>query len=353
MTWDNLYELPPFGGTGSIFYVERSDSESSFPATPQTLATGSSENQDGYPSLAAAAGGALLAYVHNKEVVAQTLSSDGTAGPVVALSKGEAPVATPRLAGDGQGDAAAVWTRENTSTHFQVEAAAYDEGPRLSGLSVPASAIAGMSIPFSVNASDPFSPIASVAWSFGDGGSAAGASVTHAYTATGAQTASVSATDAAGLTSTTLSGTTQVTAPAVAISAPAPLRPFSASPFTDTLKIASQRLRAVLSKGLAVTVSCSKACTLKLVLEIPPALGKSLHLTAKSAAKRGHKTARPVVIGNLTVTLAAGASKTVHVKLTAAARRALRHRKNLPLSVVASASGMGAPKPIMKKIALH
>jgi hypothetical protein len=107
------------------------------------------------------------------------------------------------LAADGQGDALTAW-RDDSG----VQTAGFDAtGPRFTAFTLPAGTVG--SAPFSAAASDNWSG-ASIGWFFGDGASAGGASVSHAYAAAGTYTATAQATDGAGNAST-LSGPVTVT----------------------------------------------------------------------------------------------------------------------------------------------
>jgi hypothetical protein len=104
----------------------------------------------------------------------------------------------PAVAMDAHGNAAAVWA--GLSGGFYIaEAAGFDEaGPAIGALSIPSSGAVGQALPFSLSATDVWSPLGSTTWSFGDGQSASGASVTHAYTNAGTYTVTVTSTDALG-----------------------------------------------------------------------------------------------------------------------------------------------------------
>jgi len=65
----------------------------------------------------------------------------------------------------------------------------------------PSSAVMGQSISFSVTSTDPQSGTLSYAWDFGDSGTGAGSSITHAYAAPGKYIVKVTATDQVGLSS--------------------------------------------------------------------------------------------------------------------------------------------------------
>jgi hypothetical protein len=355
-------------GSGAIRFAQRARI-ATFPAAGQVLALAPSSA----PAIVALGEeGALLAYVHGgKEVLAQALTVNGPHGPAVALSGTNTSVIGPVLAGDGGGDAAAAWEGIASGSLYTVQSAAYDAGPRLSGLSVPASGLTGAALPFAVTPTDPLSPV-SARWTFGDGAQATGTSVTHTYSAAGAQIASVVAVDAAGLESQPLTGVTQVL-PATCACAPGLGRtPPAKGATTLSLKILRQRLHDLLTKGLAVTVGCSAPCVLNVAMQIPPALARALGLIGAGAggrhgrsvgigsSSRGHAARRghharpgPVAIGQMVVRLPAGGTKTVHVKLTTAAQLHLRHVRSLTLSVIEAAIGANTPRPLTGQVVLR
>jgi len=84
-----------------------------------------------------------------------------------------------------------------------IQAAGYDAaGPQLRGLSVPGAARAGSPGSFSVAPLDVWSQAASTSWTFGDGASASGESVSHTYAAPGSYPVTVTSTDSLGNSST-------------------------------------------------------------------------------------------------------------------------------------------------------
>jgi PKD domain len=110
------------------------------------------------------------------------------------------------LAVDADGNALTAWDEAPGG----VFSAGFDGGgPRFTAFSLPRGSL--VEAPFSAAADDNWSPPASIAWAFGDGPGATGASVTHAYRATGAFSATASAVDAVG-NSAAVSGTVTVTA---------------------------------------------------------------------------------------------------------------------------------------------
>lgn len=116
-------------------------------------------------------------------------------------------LATPALAMDDAGDGVAAWTQGSSPAVLHVRG--FDAtAPTLSGVSIPASATIGAPATFSASPFDLWGPL-TTSWSFGDGATASGAAVQHAYARAGTFTASVTATDAVGNTVTS-SGVVQV-----------------------------------------------------------------------------------------------------------------------------------------------
>ncbi len=106
----------------------------------------------------------------------------------------------PHVAIDGQGDAVAAWAGHEAAA----EAAGYDAaGPLLNGLQIPATGIARQPVSFSVSPLDVWSSLGTTSWSFGDGTSTSGTSVTHTYTATGSYHVTLTSADVLGNTSST------------------------------------------------------------------------------------------------------------------------------------------------------
>jgi PKD domain-containing protein len=99
------------------------------------------------------------------------------------------------IAADGQGDALTAWTRFGSG----VFSAGFDATPpRFTAFSLPVGGSAGGALPFSAAAEDNWSGPPTISWSFGDGGTATGASVSHTYAAGGNYLVTASASDGAG-----------------------------------------------------------------------------------------------------------------------------------------------------------
>ena len=134
--------------------------------------------------------------------VAEAVSGNagsGTWGLPMALSSPGQEAGEAQVALDAQGDAAAVWHRNDGKASYIVEAAGYDAaGPLLNSLVLPGAGSVGVPLAFSVLPMDVWSVNGAVAWSFGDGSSASGASVTHTFSSPGTFPVTVIATDALG-----------------------------------------------------------------------------------------------------------------------------------------------------------
>ena len=98
----------------------------------------------------------------------------------------------------------------------RVEVVGFDNaGPQLRSLNVPASGQTGQQLGFSARAVDVWSNVASTNWSFGDGGSALGNDVQHAFASPGTYGAKVTATDSLGNATTSSARNVAVSAPPV------------------------------------------------------------------------------------------------------------------------------------------
>jgi PKD domain len=108
----------------------------------------------------------------------------------------------PQLAVDGRGNAVAVWRRYNGSL-FIAQGARYDgEAPVLNTVTVPETGLVGQQLAMSI-APIPGHPLGPTTWTFGDGATASGGSVSHAYARAGTFTVNVSTTDQFGRVTTT------------------------------------------------------------------------------------------------------------------------------------------------------
>jgi hypothetical protein len=173
--------------------------------TPQTISEMGVAS--GLPDVAVTSSGdAIVGWVNftSSTIEAAVQPSGGTFGTPTPISAtgGASSTFGPRLAADGQGNAVAIWIRSDGSTN-RAELAAYTSGPALESLSIPGQGTVGSPVALSVNPVGIWSPVSSTSWSFGDGGSATGTSVSHTFAAPGNYPVSVTATDAAGKSTTT------------------------------------------------------------------------------------------------------------------------------------------------------
>ncbi len=107
------------------------------------------------------------------------------------------PVRTATVAVDAAGDGVAVLDVGSGATPVY-KAAGFDAaGPRIDSFTAPGSVAQGARAGFAGSASDVWSPVA-LGWSFGDGASASGGSVSHAFGTAGAFPVTLTATDAVG-----------------------------------------------------------------------------------------------------------------------------------------------------------
>ena len=101
------------------------------------------------------------------------------------------------LALDSFGDVTAGWNQTVGSDEI-AQVAGYDAFvPEIRGLSIPAGAVVGETVTFSATPFDVW-PIGAASFSFGDGATASGNSVQHAYSAPGTYVVEATATDPAG-----------------------------------------------------------------------------------------------------------------------------------------------------------
>jgi hypothetical protein len=130
--------------------------------------------------------------VEERRLEAAHRPAGGAWGAPVELGRaGE--LSSAEIAAGPQGYVTALWVDDPA-----VRSRVFDPvAPTVSGLSVPASAVAGEPVAFSLAASDLWSAV-SASWDFGDGGSATGATPAHCYSTPGERTVRVEAADGAG-----------------------------------------------------------------------------------------------------------------------------------------------------------
>jgi len=134
------------------------------------------------------------------ESSARPTPSAGWQAPV-ALSRTASYMAMPRLAEDGQGNAVAAWTAEESGGAGAIRVAGYDAaGPHLRDSSIPSSGLVGQPVTLSVSPLDVWSELGATSWSFGDGTGATGTTATHAYAKAGIYEVRIASADVLGNT---------------------------------------------------------------------------------------------------------------------------------------------------------
>jgi PKD domain len=219
---------------------------------------------------------------------------------------------------DGHGTCAAV--RDIGAYEFQPGPRA----PHAAASATPGAAKTGQAVTFGAAGScDPdLGDALSFAWSFDDGATAAGATVTHAFAAAGVHSATVTATDAGGHRAT---ATALVTV----------TKPFAG--LSISTRKATERNGAV-GIALACPEGTSGRCT------------GTLSLTARASSKRHAKL---VTLGSARVSIAAGKKATLAVKLSHSGLALLHRSRSLKATAtVAGKDGAGSRKTTHATVAL-
>lgn len=131
---------------------------------------------------------------------------------------------SPQVAFDGLGDALVAWGNNRNIIRGSTYVVA---GPALDDVSIPTEGTTGQPLIFSVSPFDVWSVLGETSWSFGDGASASGTSVTHTYIAPGAYEVTIHSADTLGNVTST-SG--KVTIAPASTTAPSGSEPASGSP---------------------------------------------------------------------------------------------------------------------------
>jgi hypothetical protein len=131
-------------------------------------------------------------------VQARVLGADGRLGEPRTLAEGDLGPVVLGVGGDEDGDAVALYSQPGNL----LQMSGYDgAGPEITALSVPRAGFAGQGLPFAVEGFDVWSgPADAATWRFGDGQTAHGVAVGHAYDQAGGYTVQVELADAVGHT---------------------------------------------------------------------------------------------------------------------------------------------------------
>lgn len=164
-------------------------------SAPQAVSPGGA----GSPVLAASrSGAATVIFAANAHVMGVVRATDGALSAPAPLSGllTDSPRVTD-VAMDDAGNGIAVWNEGPWYTPHVVVAGYDGAGPQLSA-SFPSYGDPGESLPFAMSALDVWSGVASEDWSFGDGRSASGGTVSHAFGSAGMFPVTATAVDGLG-----------------------------------------------------------------------------------------------------------------------------------------------------------
>jgi hypothetical protein len=244
-----------------------------------------------------------------------------------------APLATPT--DDFEGDGRVVDGNGDGTARGDLGAFEYQRvAPTVAAAAAPASAFAGDPITWSAGGSDEDGDPLTYTWSFDDGQSATGASVTHAFTPLGAHGGTVTVTDPTGLSATASASTTVEARPVT------PSGGGGGGPAPDLLaprfSIARRSLALSRRNRAAVRVSCDAAepepCAGNLSLASAARIApnrKTLKLgSAKFAVRPGKSALVPVKVPRKSVAVARRLRK-VKVKVTAAATDSAGNKRRI------------------------
>jgi hypothetical protein len=288
----------------------------------------------GHPQVAInSAGTAAVAWEagsgSSRMIQASTRAAGGSWSGATSLSGSAADGSEPDVAIDSEGNAIAVWKASGEGGLAQ--AAGFDAaGPRLDGVSIPATAAPGQSLAFGVAPSDAWSALAGTSWSFGDGSNAAGTSVSHAFAQSGTYQVTVTSTDSLG-NSSSAAGTVVVSDASTAGTPPGNETTPPAEPKPTGKKskqgAASGPATAAVRNGKAlVTLRCgSKPCS----------------GVAKLVYGQGS------VIGRSAFSIPAGGSRTLRIALGPAAMRQLSATDDQQLTVRLEGRGVKSRKLVL------
>jgi hypothetical protein len=167
------------------------------------MAVKSDDDNVGYPWVAADPQGnvtVIWARLNSSDVIAQATRREAGSGswsPVADLTVGRPITAIPAAGVDPQGHVSMVWS--SSEDPWEGSSSVYDPIPPVLGsfAVTPVKAYVGQAFGMSVNPFDAWSAV-TTSWAFGDGQSANGAAVTHAYSSPGERTVTVTGVDAAG-----------------------------------------------------------------------------------------------------------------------------------------------------------
>ena len=237
------------------------------------------------------------------------------------------------------------------SRHVTVDAAptaSFTAWPNPSTLGVPANFNAGASI-------DPEGTITDYSWNFGDGNTATGADLSHAFAAPGTYTVILTVTNDAGQTATT-SQTVTVDSPATARStsalSPPPLQS-PPPPLTGHLTAPRhQKIAYVLKHGLRLTTSLNQSGTANFQITIPPRT--SQHTNRPATRRRPNPRPAAISLFRARSRAIAPGAHLITLKLSPFAKREVSRYRRIVLTVsVTIRNGSGTAIKRSTKVTLN
>jgi len=247
----------------------------------------------GTPRIDAAAAGANVLVIDGRQPAVAVAAPGGGLGPFDATpfpTVGTSSHAT--IAGAASGDAVALWASHDGPA-YSLRATVYDAtAPEAHAVTVPATATAAAAAQFSVTPWDALTA-ASATWDFGDGTSATGAAVEHAYGTPGDRTVTVTVTDEGG-NAATATRTITVGAPAAApVPAPVPA-PAAAVAAVARLRLTPAAFRAARSgpSALATAPAGRTATRVSYVLNVAARIRFTVAHETAGRAVGGHCVSR-------------------------------------------------------------
>jgi hypothetical protein len=187
----------------------------------------------------------------------------------------------------------------------------------------------------SATASTLIVPNQGYAWSFGDGATATGPSVVHAYTKGGTYTAKLTVTDRGGNVASMTQSIQVLGADGQPVGTP-PSSPTqggqtgpgsggSSAAFSMRLQLLPESLKTVLRSGLSVQVRANRAANGIAYVSIPRGAAKRAHIKVGRTAS--------VVIGRGTVASIRNGVVTLHLSLSSAIKAKLEHLRHVTLTI--------------------